>query len=105
MKTKTLVQALTLTVLVMAIFTTYILAYPDSGGSYYDVTGSSLEDETWWDKMRAHMEARWADIESEDWWNEMRQYMEERWTKSDNGDSSYGRYGGYGGYGVCGGLY
>ena len=104
MKTKTLGMALTLAVLVVATSTTYVLAYPGSGGFYYGVTGSSLEDEAWWDEMRAQLEDRWADFESEDWWNEMRQYMEERWTESDNGDYIYGRYGGYGGYGGCGGM-
>ena len=106
MKTKTLILSLTLVVLVVAASVTYVLAYPGSGGSYYSVTGSSLEDEAWWnemrgymedhwedfeneewwDELRAHMEDRWVDIECEDWWNEMRQYMEERWTESDNGN-------------------
>ena len=121
MKTKTLVLALTLMVLIVAASITYVLGHPSSGGSYYGVTGSSfedevwwndmraymedhwdgLEDEEWWGEMRAYMEDRWADIESEDGWNEMRQYMDERWTESDNGNYSYGRYGGYGGYGRC----
>ena len=99
MKTKTLVLALTLIVLVVAASATYVLANPITGGSYYGMTGSNFENEAWWDEMRAHMKDRWADIESKDWWNEMRQYMEERW--EDQNLSGYGRYGGYGG---CAGM-
>lgn len=101
MKTKTLVLALTLVVLVVAASATYVLAHPSSGSSYYGVTGSRFEDSVWWNEMRDHIEDRWADVEGEDWWNEMRQYMEERWTETEDNGYSYGRYGGYGG---CGGM-
>jgi hypothetical protein len=71
MKTKTLVLALGLLVLAVAVPTTYALARRGSSSSYYGTTSdvAPVQDEEWWKEMRTYMEQHWSDHEDDGWWN------------------------------------